>query len=391
MGRSRRITLGFAAVLGAVACVFVIAVLIGRGLEQASLWAGVLGLPVGLVTAGAVAWATVTPQPNALAPPEQVVPEWVVDRPTELSEIVARLLEGRGGTVGISTALQGAGGFGKTTLARVVCADNRVRRRFGRYVYWVTVGRDVGGGAALAAKVNDVIKLVAGEDATFTDPELAGDRLGALLDTGPRRLLVLDDVWAPGQLAPFARGGRRCSRLVTTRVPGLLGERGVPVDEMSQEQAQKLLTSGLPPLNPAVVEGLLAVTGRWPLLLRLVNKILANAARAGSEAWLAAGEQLLEWLQTGGPAVVDILSGETSRGLKVGEPLERARAVRATIEASTNLLDAGDVQRFAELGVFVENETIPFRLVARLWRATGGLDDLQAAQLCARLGELALE
>ena len=152
-------------------------------------------------------------------------------------------------------------------------------------MYLVTVGRDVRGAAAIAAKVNDVIKLVAGEDATFTDPQLAGRRLGSLLDAGPRRLLVLDDVWEPEQLAPFTEGGKRCARLVTTRVPELLAGRGVAVrvDQMSPEQARALLTSGLPPLDPAVVQGLLAVTGRWPLLLRLVNKILADYARVAAD------------------------------------------------------------------------------------------------------------
>ena len=69
---------------------------------------------------------------------------------------------------------------------------------------------------------------------------------------------------------------------------------------------------------------------------------------------------------------------------------QRARAVRATIEASTGLLDGQDAERFAELGVFAEDETIPFGLVARLWRATAGLDDLRAAQVCKRLAQLAL-
>ena len=109
-----------------------------------------------------------------------------------------------------------------------------------------------------------------------------GPRLGALLDAGPRRLLVLDDVWDAEQLAPFTQGGMECARLVTTRVPELLAGRGtaVRVDQMSPEQAQALLTAGLPRLDEAVVAGLLAVTGRWPLLLRLVGKILANAAQA---------------------------------------------------------------------------------------------------------------
>src|ERR1017187_9179023 len=78
------------------------------------------------------------------------------------------------------------------------------------------------------------------------------------------------NVWEPEQLSPFTEGSKRCARLVTTRVPGLLAGRGtaVRVDQMSPEQARALLTSGLPQLDPAVADGLLAVTGRWPLLLR---------------------------------------------------------------------------------------------------------------------------
>ena len=273
----------------------------------------------------------------------------------------------------------------------MVCADRRVRRQFGGRVYLVTVGRDVRGAAAVAAKVNEVIKFVLDEDATFTDPQLAGWRLGSLLDVGPRRLLVLDDVWEAGQLAPFTAGGKRCARLVTTRVPELLAEFAttVRVDQMSPEQARTLLTAGLPSLDRAVVAGLLDVTGRWPLLLRLVNKILADYARMAPDV-SAQGAVLAERLRKGGPGVVDDLLGEMGRGLDVGQPQERTRAVRATIGASTSLLHPNDLERFTELGVFAEDETIPFPLVARLWRATAGLDDLQAAQVCNRLTQLAL-
>ena len=319
------------------------------------------------------------------------MPEWVVERPTEVAAVAQALVGGRARAVGITTSLQGAGGFGKTTLALMVCADRRVRHRFGRRMYMVTVGQDLRASAALAAKINDVIRLVSGEEATFTDPELAGMQLGALLDAGPPRLLVLDDVWEPQQVAPFTRGGRQCSRLITTRVPGLLASQDVAVlvDQMSAEQARRLLMAGLPPLDPALVEGLLAVTGRWPLLLRLVNEILASATRTGADI-TAAAALLLERLRAGGPAAVDDLTGAASRVLPIGRPQDRARAVRATIEASTSLLSSQDAQRFTELAVFAEDEIIPFNLAARLWRATGGLDDLQASQLCARLARLAL-
>jgi hypothetical protein len=210
----RKIVLSLTATVSVAACGFVVAVLVHKGLVEASLWAGILAaLAAVIATALAV---SALPRPLSVPlPPELQVPEWVVDRPAELVAVVKALIGAPAGTVGITTGLYGAGGFGKTTLAQMVCADRRVRRRFGGRVYLVTVGRDVRGAAAVAAKVNDVIKLVAGEDATFTDPLIAGKWLGSLLDVGPRRLLVLDDVWEPEQLAPFTEGGKSTWRQLT--------------------------------------------------------------------------------------------------------------------------------------------------------------------------------
>jgi WD40 repeat protein len=366
-------------------------VMVSQGLGRAGAWAAPLAALTGIVAAVAAVSGPVVHITRTPPPPELKVPSWVVGRPTELTAVVRALVSGQAGTVGITTGLYGAGGFGKTTLAQMVCADRRVRRRFGGRIYVVTVGRDVRGPTAVAAKVNEVIKFVFDENVTFTDPQLAGRRLGSLLDSGPRSLLVLDDVWEPGQLAPFAEGGRYCARLVTTRVPDLVTGRGttVLVDQMSRRQAQELLTRGLPGLDPAVATGLLEATGRWPLLLRLVNRILSAQARVAPDVSVH-GAALVERLRIAGPAVVDDLLGDADRGLDVGQPDERARAVRATIGASTSLLDRHDADRFAELGVFAEDEVIPFHLVASLWRATGDLDELQAGQLCYRLGQLAL-
>ena len=384
---------------GLATCAFVIGVLVHENLAEASLWAGVVAAMAGVIAAVAAVWVVLPrraggaqpPEPEVALPPEPEVPEWVVDRPAELAAVVSALVDAGAGTVGITTGLYGAGGFGKTTLARMACADRRVWQWFEGRVYLVTVGRDVRGPAAIAAKVNDVIKLVTGQDASFTDPQLAGQHLGSLLDAGPRRLLVLDDVWEPSQLAPFAQGGKECTRLVTTRVPVLLAGRGpaVLVDQMSDAQAQALLTTGLPPLDESVVAGLLAVTGRWPLLLRMVNKILADYAQVAGQVDTQ-GAALVKRLAADGPAIVDEVLGEDSRTLDVGQPSQRERAVRATIEASTGLLSGDDAQRFAELGVFAEDEAVPFGLVARLWRATAGLDELKATQVCRRLAQLAL-
>jgi hypothetical protein len=75
---------------------------------------------------------------GAVAP----VAPWVVTRAETVQAVEAVLSAGAGGAVGI-TGLYGAGGFGKSTVARMVCADARVRDRFGDRVHWVTVGLGV--------------------------------------------------------------------------------------------------------------------------------------------------------------------------------------------------------------------------------------------------------
>ncbi|MFC5054250.1 NB-ARC domain-containing protein [Saccharothrix xinjiangensis] len=97
---------------------------------------------------------------------------WVVDRPDEVERIVVALQDE--GTVGVTTAVHGAGGFGETTVARLVQADLRVLDRFDGRVYWVTLGRDARTSAGIAAKVNDLLtRLDPTTTTTFTDSRVA--------------------------------------------------------------------------------------------------------------------------------------------------------------------------------------------------------------------------
>ena len=91
-------------------------------MDRYPLWWAALA---GVVAAGAAVSPVVPRRSKALASAELQVSEEVVGRPTELNAVVAALVRRRPGTVGITTGLYGAGGFGKTILARMVCADRR--------------------------------------------------------------------------------------------------------------------------------------------------------------------------------------------------------------------------------------------------------------------------
>ena len=321
------------------------------------------------------------------------MPEWVVSR-DEVEQVVSAVCrrsdrrEGRG-AVGITTGLQGAGGFGKTTLALMVCAHPKVREHFHNRVYVIKVGRDIRGRAAIAAKVAEATRFITGDALEVgADPDKAGDHLGRLLAQRPPTLLVIDDVWEPAQLDPFLRGAReRCVRLVTTRRPGMLpaGSTHIRVDRMSPAQAQAVLTHALQPApSEAVVEALVRATGRWALLLRLVNQVVAAQVATGA-APTAAADAVLERLRAAGPA------GEDPEGaLDLDDPDRRNTAVLASIQAATTLLPSGGDRRFAELGIFAEDEAIPLPVVTLLWGATGELDEARARLLCKQMADLSL-
>jgi hypothetical protein len=92
-------------------------------MERYALW-WTAGATLAVAGAGLLVWSAQRLYDRGMAvlvPAVLPLEPWVVDRPDEVNQIVAAL--GRGGTVGITTAVQGAGGFGKTTIAKIVRAD----------------------------------------------------------------------------------------------------------------------------------------------------------------------------------------------------------------------------------------------------------------------------
>jgi WD40 repeat protein len=322
-----------------------------------------------------------------LAPPPQWGGVWAMQTPdaglttrSDLIEPLVARLTGGPETVAVSTALHGAGGFGKTTLARQVCADPRVRARFHDGV-WVTIGEDTLG-AALAERVNDVSYQLTGARPGLADPDQAGLRLGALLDRHESVLLVIDDVWRPEQLRPFLHGGAAtCTRLVTTRRPSTLPastrQTALEVDQLTDGQARSLLIAGLPNVDGIGLAELVKLTGRWPLLVQLAHRYLARETR--NDGAVDAVARLVRRLREGGPAVLN-LRDETSRD----------RAVAASITASMDLLTPAEQGHFVELGIFAEDIDIPREALTLLWQITGDLDPSDVDQLCDLLDDLSL-
>ena len=305
-----------------------------------------------------------------------------VIRPALLTEAITAVLgTGINGPVAMTTRVTGAsggGGFGKSTLARLVAHDRDVRGHFSDGIVWVTMGQDVQG-PDIADRVNNLTELFTGVKPALTDPLAAGARLVGVL-RGRRILVIVDDAWARSQLEPFlvpsADGNPGPVVLVTTRKPSVLPHAASPiyVEAMARDEAVALLTGGLPGVPSPIVGRLLELTSSWPVLLGLVN----GAARTDVADGLVPGEALAglaEQLAADGPDVLE-LDDDASRG----------RAVTATMRASLSRLSLDEQDRYKELAVFAPAADIPLELLERYWRWSPA----QVSQFCRLLADLSL-
>jgi hypothetical protein len=182
----------------------------------------------------------------------------IVPRPGLLDEAVGWVIAGQGADSGAGLVLlRGAGGVGKTVLARQVAADVRVWAEF------------TGG----------IIMLRAGQMATADGvarqlQEILGHRDRDLADVlvNKRMLLIVDDVWDQKLLETLrANLPASIAVLATTRGVSVRGAAAVKVGAVARDQAIEILARGTPrndELDRALGDLAEALFG-WALLLTL--------------------------------------------------------------------------------------------------------------------------
>jgi WD40 repeat protein len=304
-------------------------------------------------------------------------PDDFVARPTEFAAIRRQLLDQKGDPVAITAALKGAGGYGKTTLARAICHDDDIQDAFHDGILWVTLGEDAGD---LASKVEDLIVAVSGETSKLATLEARRGRLRALL-ADRQVLIVVDDLWHAADLDPFTVGGERCALLITTRNADTLppATRDVLVDAMRSDEAVATLRYGLPAGENQPLARLATRLGEWPLLLKLVNGVLRERIGRSRDSLAGAISHVNQVLERRGLTAFD-----------ARDPRQRSQAVARTVEVSLDLLSESERARFQELAVFPEDVEVPLPAIERLWKQTEALDELACEELLQRLFNLSL-
>jgi hypothetical protein len=214
------------------------------------------------------------------------------ERPEEYEQAKRSLLGG-GRTVALTTALHGAGGYGKTTLANAISCDPDIRREFCGGVLRVELSKEIDD---VTGKVLSLVDLIAPghQSSRVTDIAVASELLAQAIGDA-RILLVIDDVWREAQLRPF-RGGSNCVRLVTTRIPNVLppDHVAIPIDQMTMGQALEILSSGLPDTtNRAINFRLCALAervGLWAQMLAIASGWITARIRKGQSPTSAIAE-----------------------------------------------------------------------------------------------------
>ena len=293
---------------------------------------------------------------------------------------IAQQEDDSGKAVAITAALRGAGGYGKTTLAKALAHDPDILDAYLDGVLWVELGESP---SNLIGLITDLVESLTGDRPGFEGLNAAAAALGDALDKR-RILLIVDDVWREQDLIPFLKGGPNTTRLVTTRLEKVVPDNAFkqPVDAMADAEALSLLQSGLPadglPAQEAALKALADRLGNWAQLLKLVNGFIRNRIKAGAtlEKAIARADKQL-----------------TRKGLdsfSAANEADRTKTVALTISISVDLLPEDAKQRFGELAVFPEDEDVPISVLADLWDQTGDYDEDDTEELLLELSGLSL-
>jgi WD40 repeat protein len=303
------------------------------------------------------------------------LPENFVQRAEEFGRLKAMLLSpDRKEPIAITTALSGAGGFGKTTLAAAVCHDEDIIQNFDDGIVWITLGQNPN----VLGCLGTAYAALTGERPGFLNEEDAIFQLGQKLEDRTC-LLVIDDVWDESHLRPFLGGGRTCAKLFTTRIAEIASTaQPVNVDEMSGLESVALIGKAVPGIESHLAHDLSQRLGEWPIDLELACAMMRQRIDQGDSAEHAA-QRLCETLDRKGP-------GGLAKG--TGDP--RHRTIDGVLEGSLELLHSEDRTRLKQLSIFKNDIPIPLDAAGSLW-GLDGFESEETAQKFARLSLLKLD
>ena len=282
--------------------------------------------------------------------------------------------------VTISTALKGAGGFGKTVMATALAHDEAIQTAYLDGIVWVELGET----PDMLFAMNTLYNQISPKAGSFSDMTTATKAVKDLM-TGKNILLIVDDVWKAYHMQPFLESNPTGATLVTTRYVDVViaahaDLHRVDVDEMKPAEAVQLLMSNIAHQATPAVTTLAGRLGNWALMMTLANAMLRKrlqrqgATFADAVAWV--NDELDE------EGIISITSEQVAE--------VRHQSAGKAIEISFRTVDEDkrdqSRMRYLQLGIFPEGASIPISALYRLW----GCSEHRAEKYAEQLDDLSL-
>lgn len=334
------------------------------------------------------AWNNLTNTLNTPYQPKRFInmvgelPPRFVRRPADIDQSIRSLVDDNNDAVAMTTALRGAGGFGKTTLAKAVARDVRIQGAFDDGILWITLGEELlqkQGDAlknSLIRMIQELIDALTGNRPLIETLEMATTKLKEAI--GERYiLLIVDDVWDAPHLKPFMINSKNSGMLITTRNSDTVSGTDIiqhSVDKMNSIEAVELLSAGFDSdeVQPLATEfaNLARDLREYPLLLALVNTTIANYR---DDLGLSLAEAL--------ELVREQFEEQGVLGFDDTDSSERTKAVDLTLEVSLRQLSNDEKAQYLSLAIFAEDTNIPLTTLQHFWAQS----KIKVLQFCQRL------
>jgi len=310
------------------------------------------------------------------------LPSHYVSRTDEIDTAIRGLIDYNDDAVSMRMALSGAGGYGKTTLAVAITHDEKVQQGFDDGILWIELGEklqrlsDDARSNRLISIIRELIDALTGEKPEIASLVMARTKLQEAI-SDLYILVVIDDVWDISHLTPFLVKTTHSSCLITTRSLDTVSQKDIlkqTIDRMKPIEAVKLLGTGFDSneaqQNAVALQSLARGLREYPLVLALANTQIHRNMQTGRPLTLAIS------------SAQNVLEKRGILGFDDKNPIERQRAVSATLDVSINQLDPETRRRlYRELAIFPEDVGIPLVILEKYWK----LDAIDTDDFCKSL------
>ncbi len=305
-----------------------------------------------------------SPQTTKIIIPKLTSSSVFVKRDREMEKIKEALLDPNQSNTII--ALWGPCGYGKTTLAKLICGEDDIQEHYSGGIYWIEITKDLDAKKGLKKLYNyltDVEKDVEPED---------------LLDKWNQKptLVIIDNIKKQEELDLFLRSiGELSQLLITTERSDTLDQCNNPkliqINSLNLEELSAVLKYPLTReenFNDQKIKELAGLLYDWPVLLNLALKKIQKFVR------------LPERLTP------EVIIDNVIEEIKEVNWSDNTSPIHKNIEQSFKDINDKEKEYFYSLFIFSADLDIPFSVIAIIW----DLPSSKVKYLCLKLYELSL-